>query len=50
MLRIGHCLENRSTDGNEVISLMRRPFSTPQKLFFIFLVLISIKGSENPRT
>jgi hypothetical protein len=34
MLRIPHCLDNRLTDGGEVVRLTRRPRSTPQKHFF----------------
>jgi hypothetical protein len=32
MLRIPHCLENR-TDGGEVVSLTHRPLSTPYERF-----------------
>jgi hypothetical protein len=34
MLRIPHCLDNRLTDGNEVVSLKHRPRFTPQKWYF----------------
>jgi hypothetical protein len=34
MLRITYCLDNLLTDGNEFVSLTRRPCSTSQKLFF----------------
>jgi hypothetical protein len=40
-------VENRLTDGSEVVSLTRRPCSAPQKHF---LVLISVRGRVNPRT
>jgi hypothetical protein len=33
MLRIPHCLDNRLTDGGEVVSLTRRSRSTPQKYY-----------------
>jgi hypothetical protein len=33
MLRIPHCLDNRLTDGGEVVSLTHRPRSTPHKHF-----------------
>jgi hypothetical protein len=36
MLRIPHCLENRLTDGGEVVSLTQWPHSTPQK-YFLFV-------------
>jgi hypothetical protein len=43
MFKIPHCLDNWLTDGGEVVSLTRRPRSTPQKhFFFLFLVLISV--------
>jgi hypothetical protein len=41
-----HCLDIRITDGGEVVSLTRRPRSTPQKRF---LVLISVRGGINPK-
>jgi hypothetical protein len=44
MLRIPRCLDNRFTDGAEVVRLTHRPHSTPQKHFFILLVLISLRG------
>jgi hypothetical protein len=45
MLRTLHCLDNRLTDGGEVVSLMHRPRSAPQKKFCILsLVLISVRG------
>jgi hypothetical protein len=34
MLRLPHCLDNRLTGGGEVVSLTRRPRSTPQKHLF----------------
>jgi hypothetical protein len=41
MLRIPHCLDKRLTDGGEVVSLMHRPRSTPQKHFlFVFVTNI----------
>jgi hypothetical protein len=33
MLRIPHCLDNWLTDGNEVVSLMHWPCSTPGNIF-----------------
>jgi hypothetical protein len=36
ILRTPHCLDNRFTDGGEVVSLMHQPHSTLQKLFLIF--------------
>jgi hypothetical protein len=48
MLRIQHCLYNRLTDGGN-ISLAHLPLSTPQKHFFLFLVLIYVRGRVNPR-
>jgi hypothetical protein len=44
MLRILHCLDNRLTDGDEVVNLARRQRSAPQKHFFLLLVLISVRG------
>jgi hypothetical protein len=39
--RLPHLLENRLTDGGEVVSLARRPpFTAPGR----FLVLISVRG------
>jgi hypothetical protein len=35
MLRIPHCVDNRLTDGGQVVSLTRRPRSTLQKHIFI---------------
>jgi hypothetical protein len=46
MLRIPHCLESRLTGGGKVVSLTLRPRSTPEKHF---LLLISVRGSVNPR-
>jgi hypothetical protein len=34
MLRIPHCLDNRLTDGDKVVSPTHRPLSTPQKYYF----------------
>jgi hypothetical protein len=34
MLRIPHCLDSRLTDGGLVVSLKKRPRSTPQKYYF----------------
>jgi hypothetical protein len=34
MSRIPHCLNNRLTDGVEVVSLTHRPRSAPQKHHF----------------
>jgi hypothetical protein len=41
-LRLPHFLQNRLTDGDEVVSLTRRPLFTP--LPGRFLVLISVRG------
>jgi hypothetical protein len=46
MLNIPQCLDNRLTDGGEVLSLRRPPRSTCQEHF---LVLISLRGPVNPR-
>jgi hypothetical protein len=45
-MMIQHCLDNRLKDGCAVVSLMRRPRSTPQKHF---LVLISVRGWVDTR-
>jgi hypothetical protein len=34
MLRIPHCLDNRLTDGGDVVNLTYRPHSTPRKHYF----------------
>jgi hypothetical protein len=47
MLRIPHCLGNRLTDGGVVSVTKSR--STPQKHFYMSLVLISVSGSVNRR-
>jgi hypothetical protein len=44
--RLPHFLDNRLTDGGEVVSLTRRLPFTPQG---IFLVLISVRGWVDPR-
>jgi hypothetical protein len=41
MSRVPHCLDNRLTDGGEVVSLTLQPHSSPQKHF---LVLVSVTG------
>jgi hypothetical protein len=46
MSRLPHFLDNRLTDGGEVVSLTRGPRFTLQKQF---LVLISVAGGINPR-
>jgi hypothetical protein len=46
MLRIPYLLDNRLTDGDEVVSLTRRPYSVPHKHF---LVLISVEAESTPR-
>jgi hypothetical protein len=47
MLRIPYCPDNRLTDGGKDASPMHRPTNI---LFFLFLVLISVRGVVNPRT
>jgi hypothetical protein len=37
-----HCIDNRLTDGGEVVSLKRRSRSTPHKYFFLFQVLVLV--------
>jgi hypothetical protein len=34
MLRFLHCLDNRLTDGSEVVSIMQQMRFTPQKNFY----------------
>jgi hypothetical protein len=48
MLRIPHCADNQLRDGGEVVSSTHQLRCTPQVLF-LSLVLISVKGSVNPR-
>jgi hypothetical protein len=48
MLRIPRCLEIRLTYGYEVVSLTHRlRFIAQKPFFFMFLVLISVRGSVN---
>jgi hypothetical protein len=49
MLRIPHCLDNRLKDGDEVVTLKRRLRSTPQKHFYLPLILISARDWVNTR-
>jgi hypothetical protein len=45
--RLPHCLDNRLTDGAEVVGLARRPaalYPTGR-----FLVLISVRGLVDPK-
>jgi hypothetical protein len=44
MLRIPHHLDIRLIDGSKVVSPTHRSHFTPQKLFFMFPVLISVRG------
>jgi hypothetical protein len=46
MSKITHCLDNRLTDGGEVVSSTRRPLFILQEEF---LVIISVRGCVNPR-
>jgi hypothetical protein len=44
--RLPHFVDNRLTDGGEVVSLTRRsPFTPPGR----FLGLISVRGGDDPR-
>jgi hypothetical protein len=43
------CLDSRLTDGGKVVSPTHRPRSTPQKHYFLFLILISLRGRVNSR-
>jgi hypothetical protein len=45
MLRFPHFLDNQLMDGGKVVSLTHWPPFTPR----IFLVVISVRGSVNPR-
>jgi hypothetical protein len=38
MLKATHCLENRLTDGGEVVSLMRRKRYSPHKQVYLSLL------------
>jgi hypothetical protein len=42
--RILHCLGNRLKDGGEIVNLARRQRSTPQKYFYLSVVLISVRS------
>jgi hypothetical protein len=44
MLRIPHCLDNWLTAGGKAVCSKHRPRSTPQKQYFLLLVLISVRG------
>jgi hypothetical protein len=44
MLRIPHCLDNWLADGGKVVNPTHRPRSTPQKHYFLLLVLTSVGG------
>jgi hypothetical protein len=47
---LSNCLDNRLTDGGEVVSLMGRPFSTPQKhYFFCFGYSFLFEAEEKSR-
>jgi hypothetical protein len=48
MLKIPHCLDNRLTDGGEVVSLTHRSRSTPHKDVYLSLAFISVRGRVNP--
>jgi hypothetical protein len=49
MLRITHCLDNRLTNGGEVVSPTHRPLYIPRTIIFLLLVLISVRSRVNPR-
>jgi hypothetical protein len=44
MLRIPHCLDNRLIDGGKFVSPTHRPHFTPQKHYFMPLILMSVRG------
>jgi hypothetical protein len=47
-----NCLDNRLTDGGKVVCQPYAPaalYSPETLLFFMFLVLISVRGGVNPR-
>jgi hypothetical protein len=44
MLSIPHCLDNQITDGDEIVSLTRRPRYTLQDHYLLFLVIIFVRG------
>jgi hypothetical protein len=47
MIMIAHYLDNRLTDGVDVVSLRYLPRSTPEKhRSFLSLVLISVSGAH----
>jgi hypothetical protein len=49
MLRFPHYLDNQLTDGSKVVSPTPRPPITSKNIPRIFLVLISVRGSVEPR-
>jgi hypothetical protein len=48
ILMIPYCVDNRLTDGGDFASLKRRQSSTPQRTYFLFLVLTGRYELSNP--
>jgi hypothetical protein len=47
-LRIPHPTQNRLTDGDKVVSSTRRPWSTPQTVFFCFWLSFLLDAEQIP--